>query len=148
MEFCTPQLLKCFQLFHEFSLTLVGPLFEFLKDFKRKRLSSQLLPILLQLRMNSGARRHRELKVVLHAFQVRGMAYEELPIQRIGYRVDAAVELAFLGSIDDFFLSVHFAHTPYIVAIASERNRASETFHSMRNYFTNSFASPGRAAKA
>ena len=57
--------------------------------------------------MDSGTCGNRELKVALHAFQIRGMAYELLPTQGIRYRVDTATEFALLIFVDDFFSSVH-----------------------------------------
>jgi hypothetical protein len=95
IEVCTPQLFQCFQLFLKFSLTLVGSLFELLKDFKGKRLGAQLLPILFEFGMESGARCHCKLKATLYALQVCCMTYEVLPAPCIGYRVDTSMEQAF-----------------------------------------------------
>lgn len=105
-----PQLLKCFQVIHKFCLALFGLLFKLLKHFQRKCLSPQLFPILLQFRMNSGARSNGKLKVALHALQIRGMTDEILSILLVSYYVDTTTKFTLLVCSDDLFSSIQFRH--------------------------------------
>src|SRR5581483_2463086 len=112
-----PQLFQCFQIIHKFRLTLLGLLLKLLKHFKRKRLSPQLFPIFLQLGMNSRARSNRKLKPALRALQIRAIAYQVLPIQRISYLVDTTAKFTILISFDDFFPFIHFISAPYTYSV-------------------------------
>jgi len=76
-------------------------------------LSAQLLPILFEFVMESGARCYRELKAILDALQVCGVTYGVLPAQGIGYLIDTTMKFAFFVFVDDFFSSVHMASASF-----------------------------------
>lgn len=68
------QLFKRAQIFHEGFLALLCFLLKFLKYFKGKGLRARSFPVLSQARIEDHAGGLRELKAVLDALQVGGVA--------------------------------------------------------------------------